>query len=180
MECDVDEDGSGDWSKGEGVGRKRVGGVPKSMQGPLGAESERGSFRGRGREEYTCWILTHDDDPLRGFEACPPHACSFIFVPPAVFIHSIRRPTPFRRLSFIITRPIIEPIIIEIYHGERRMGTPLLFSLSSRPIPGFSPLFPSAHENKFNQQEEGVNNGGDVTWLKKFSEGRPSYVDQRF
>lgn len=66
----------------EGV-RKRV---PKSMQGPLRAENEtereREWFWRRGREEYTCWILTHDDDPLRGFEACPPHACSFIFVPP--------------------------------------------------------------------------------------------------
>lgn len=35
-----------------------------------------------GRKEYTCWILTHDDDPLRGFEACLHGLDSFIFVLP--------------------------------------------------------------------------------------------------
>lgn len=74
-------------------------------------------------EERTRRIHLLDPDSRRwspaGIRGVPSSRLLLHFRPPAVFIHSLRR-TPFRRLSFIITRPIIEAIIIEIYHAPRR------------------------------------------------------------
>lgn len=116
------------------------------------------------------------------------------FRPPAVFIHSLRRRTPFRRLSFIITRPIIEAIIIEIYHAPRREED--RGGLSGF-LTGFRPIREQALPTKMSSIiQEGVNKyrrhhlgnlrdfviRGEVKksfrclWFRS----RPSYVDQRF
>lgn len=108
----------GDWSK-RGEGQETS--PEKYAETPWSREGERERIV---LEERTRRIHLLDPDSRRwspaGIRGVPSSRLLLHFRPPAVFIHSLRRRTPFRRLSFIITRPIIEAIIIEIYHALRR------------------------------------------------------------
>lgn len=189
----------GDWSK---EGRRGSGNESRKVcRDPFERRMRQRERERMVLEERTRRIHLLDPDSRRwspaGIRGVPSSRLLLHFRPPAVFIHSLRRRTPFRRLSFIITRPIIEAIIIEIYHaprGEGDRGRSPGFLTNS----GFS-LSPSTKISSIIQ--EGVDKYGrhhlgnlrDFLLLafkrgedevKKFSvsgfQSWPSYVDQRF